>query len=97
MIVIGKIANDMPVELYIELAKLDLTKITDKEAQELVSVFNDFKTLIPLKKEIILSDRTLKTHSDIIKILNIIDYQKSDKNIIRIAINYLVKNYKKNV
>lgn len=90
----GKICNDMPIELYEQIKKINFSKITDKEYNELLGIYNDFRMLIPLKKQIILSEKELYAPENIIKLLNSIDYSKSNKNIIKIAINYLQKNVK---
>ena len=55
-------------------------------------MYNDFKIIIPLKKQIILSERVITAPEEIIKIINSIDFKKSNKNIIQIAINFLKKN-----
>ncbi len=91
-IIRGKICNDMPNELYEQLKKIDFTKLTEKDYNEIFNIVNDFKMLIPFKKEIVLSERELTADKEIIKLLNVINYRKSNKNILNIAINYLKNN-----
>lgn len=91
-IIRGKICNDMPNDLYEQLKKIDFTKLTENDYNEIIKIVNDFKMLIPFKKAIVLSERELTADKEIIKLLNVIDYRKSNKNILNIAINYLKNN-----
>ena len=91
-IITAKLANDIPDELIKELKRIDYNKITDKDINDIIKMYNDFKIIIPLKKQIILSERVITAPEEIIKIINSIDFKKSNKNIIQIAINFLKKN-----
>jgi len=89
-----KLANDIPKEVVEVLLNIDFSKITERDYQELIKIFNDFEKFIPKRKDIILGKTNLNAKDEFVMMINVIDFSKIDKMILKISVNYLKKNLK---